>query len=30
MIEHMKGAEEYDKSRRYLFELGPKVGVSFG
>ena len=30
MIEHMKGAEEYDKSRRYLFDLGPKVGVSFG
>jgi sugar phosphate isomerase/epimerase len=30
MIEHMQGAEEYDKSRRHLFELGPKVGVSFG
>jgi hypothetical protein len=30
MIEHMKGAEEYDKSWRYLFELGRKVGVSFG
>jgi len=30
MIEHMKGAEEYDKSREYLFELGKKIGVSFG
>ena len=30
MIEHMQGPEEYDKSRRYLFELAPKVGVSFG
>jgi len=30
MIEHMAGAEEYDKSRRYLLELGPQVGVSFG
>jgi len=30
MIEHMKGAEEYDKSREYLFDLGKKIGVSFG
>jgi sugar phosphate isomerase/epimerase len=30
MIEHMQGAEEYDKSRRYLLDLAPKVGVSFG
>ncbi len=30
MIEHMQGAEEYDKSRRYLFELGEKIGVRFG
>ncbi|MHC4177158.1 MAG: sugar phosphate isomerase/epimerase family protein [Planctomycetota bacterium] len=30
MIEHMKGPEEYDKSRRYLLDLGRKVGVSFG
>jgi len=30
MIEHMKDAEEYDKSRRYLLELGGKVGVQFG
>ena len=30
MIEHMQGEEEYDKSRRYLFELGEKIGVRFG
>jgi sugar phosphate isomerase/epimerase len=30
MIEHMKGPEEYDKSRRYLFELAEKIGVDFG
>ncbi len=30
MIEHMRGADEYDRSRRYLFELGSKIGVSFG
>jgi len=30
MIEHMQGPEEYDKSRRYLLDLGPKVGASFG
>lgn len=30
MIEHMQGPEEYDKSRRYLFDLGRKIGVSFG
>lgn len=29
MIEHMAGPEEYDKSRRHLFELGGKIGVSF-
>jgi sugar phosphate isomerase/epimerase len=29
MIEHMANAEEYDKSRRYLFDLGKKVGVRF-
>jgi len=29
MIEHMKGAEEYDASRRYLFELGEKIGVTY-
>jgi hypothetical protein len=30
MIEHMQGAEEYAKSREYLFDLGKKTGVSFG
>lgn len=30
MIEHMKDAAEYDKSRRYLLELGGKIGVQFG
>ena len=30
MIEHMSDAEEYDKSRQYLFELAGKIGVSFG
>lgn len=30
MIEHMANAEEYDKSRRHLLELGSKIGVSFG
>jgi sugar phosphate isomerase/epimerase len=29
MIEHMADAGEYDKARRYLLELGPKVGVRF-
>ena len=29
MIEHMRGAEEYDKCRRHLFELGDKIGVGF-
>jgi sugar phosphate isomerase/epimerase len=29
MIEHMKGPGEYDKSRRHLFELGEKIGVTF-
>ena len=29
MMEHMRGAEEYDKSRRYLFEVGQEIGVSF-
>jgi sugar phosphate isomerase/epimerase len=29
MIEHMKDAEEYDKSRRHLLELGGKIGVRF-
>lgn len=29
MIEHMPNAEEYDKSRRYLFDVGKKIGVRF-
>lgn len=29
MVEHMKDAEEYDKSRKYLFDLGEKIGVGF-
>jgi sugar phosphate isomerase/epimerase len=29
MIEHMKDAGEYDKSRRHLLDLGAKVGVRF-
>jgi sugar phosphate isomerase/epimerase len=30
MIEHMKDAAEYDKSRKHLLELGAKIGVRFG
>ena len=30
MIEHMKGAEEYDKSREHLFGVGESIGVEFG
>ena len=29
MIEHMNGAEEYDRSRRYLFDLGKKMDIAF-
>lgn len=29
MIEHMKGAQQYDRSRRHLLSLGPKIGVRF-
>jgi len=29
MIEHMKGPKEYDRSRQYLFELGPTIGIRF-
>jgi sugar phosphate isomerase/epimerase len=29
MLEHMKGAEEYDKCRHHLFDLGTKIGVRF-
>jgi sugar phosphate isomerase/epimerase len=30
MIEHMKGKEEYDKSREHLFEVAGGIGISFG
>jgi sugar phosphate isomerase/epimerase len=30
MIEHMKNAEEYDRSREYVFQIGKELGVSFG
>jgi hypothetical protein len=30
MLEHLPNAEEYDKARRHLFELGAKVGVDVG
>jgi sugar phosphate isomerase/epimerase len=29
MIEHMKDAEEYDRSRNHLFQLAKKIGVRF-
>jgi sugar phosphate isomerase/epimerase len=28
MLEHMPNAQEYDKGRQYLFDLGRKIGVS--
>jgi sugar phosphate isomerase/epimerase len=30
MIEHMKDAAEFDRSRKHLLELGGRIGVSFG
>jgi sugar phosphate isomerase/epimerase len=30
MIEHMKDAAEYEKSRKYLFDLASRIGVQFG
>ena len=30
MLEHLPNAEEYDKARVYLFELGDKIGVDVG
>ena len=30
MIEHMKDAAEYTKCREHLFDLGRKIGVTFG
>jgi sugar phosphate isomerase/epimerase len=29
MLEHLPSAEEYDKARTHLFELGEKIGVKF-
>jgi sugar phosphate isomerase/epimerase len=29
MLEHCPNAEEYDRGRRHLLELGPKIGVRF-
>lgn len=29
MVEHMQTAAEYDASRQYLMELGPKIGIRF-
>jgi sugar phosphate isomerase/epimerase len=30
MIEHMKDAAEFNRSRQYLLKLGGQIGVSFG
>jgi len=30
MLEHMPNMEEYDKGRRYLFELGARAGIDVG
>jgi len=30
MLEHMPNAEEYDKGRQYLFELGRTIGIDAG
>ncbi len=29
MVEHMKGAEEYDTCRRHLLDVAGKIGVTF-
>ena len=29
LIEHMANAQEYDRSRQFLFDLGEKIGVRF-
>jgi sugar phosphate isomerase/epimerase len=29
MLEHLPNAEEYDKARAHLFELGKKIGIGF-
>jgi hypothetical protein len=30
MLEHMPNMEEYDKGRRYLFDLGRRIGIDVG
>ena len=30
MIEHMQSADEFDRSRAFLFETGKQIGVNFG
>jgi L-ribulose-5-phosphate 3-epimerase UlaE len=30
MLEHLPNAEEYDKARLHLFEIGKQIQVSFG
>jgi sugar phosphate isomerase/epimerase len=30
MLEHLPNAEEFDKARQYILDLGGKIGVSFG
>ena len=30
MLEHLSKAEEFDKARKYILDLGDKIGVSFG
>jgi hypothetical protein len=30
MLEHLPNAEEYDKARLHLFDLGKQIQVSFG
>jgi len=30
MMEHLSNAEEYDKARLHIFEVGRKNGISFG
>ncbi|MBP1602348.1 MAG: hypothetical protein H6Q06_2499, partial [Acidobacteria bacterium] len=30
MIEHLPNAEEYDKARQFIFEVGKANGIGFG
>jgi sugar phosphate isomerase/epimerase len=29
LMEHLKGSEEYDKAREYIFSVGEEIGISF-